>query len=123
MKLIEIKKHLLAVTMGMYSILVIFLMFTDPRKLPVVALVAPIIWLFVCLSLSMYLVLTRFNAHKKSGNRRIIVYAISLSAMLCVVILLRSVNQLNGRDVLLIAVFLAIVSFYSGKLRLTSKVT
>lgn len=105
----------------MYGVLFVFLLFTDPRELPVYVLIAPILWLFMCMTFTILLILSRMQLSKVDQGSRNFVYAMSFSGLVCTVILLRSVNQLNGRDLLLVVVFLVIASFYATKLRISRK--
>ncbi|MDQ5886122.1 MAG: hypothetical protein QG628_519 [Patescibacteria group bacterium] len=121
MKLQYIKNHLTKITVVMYGVLGTFLIFSNPRSLPVYALIAPILWLFFCMTFSVFIALNRLHGSSSRSDKRNIIYASSFSGLICTVVLLRSVNQLNGRDLLLIMVFLIIATFYTSKLRISRK--
>lgn len=121
MKLQYFKKHLVKLIIGMYSVLVVFLLFTDPRSLPVYILVVPIVWLFACISLTMFVLLSKMYKTGDAHDRKNLIYAMAFSGLICTILLLRSVNQLNGRDLLLVIVFLVLATFYASKLRISSK--
>jgi FlaA1/EpsC-like NDP-sugar epimerase len=116
-------RNLIRITILMYVILLIFLAFTNPSKLPIYVIIVPIVWLFVCMSFTAHLLIGKFQKDKDTHKRRNLIYSAGFSGLICTVILLRSVDQLNSKDVLLVVIFLAVASFYAGKLRISTKTT
>ncbi len=114
-------KKILKIVTGMYVFLGLFLIFTNPRDLPMLGLIFPIIWLFLCLTLSSYILLTMIRNSAEADVKRLLIYSAGFSLMVCSIILLRSVNQLNGRDLLLVLLFMIVASFYAIKFRLPVK--
>ena len=101
---------------AMYVLLFIFLITTDPQKLPVLLLIVPVVWLWVCLSLTFYLVLRRLPSRKINTERNDMVYSIATATFLCLILLLRSVNQLNGKDIVLVAILFFVARPYLRRL-------
>ncbi len=111
------RKRIIELILVMFVILLAFFMKTDPKSLPVILLIAPVAWLFVILSLSFYLGLNWSNIDLNKVSRKDIIYSLVGSGVISIALLLRSVNQLNGRDILLTTIFLVVASFYAKKLR------
>ena len=105
---------------ALYVFLFIFLIFTDPQKLPILLLIIPIAWLWVCLSLTMYLVIRKMPSRKGNVPRNDIIYSIVIATFLCLILLLRSVNQLNGKDIVLVVILFLVTRPYLRRL-LSSK--
>ncbi len=117
----KINKKILKIAIGMYAFLGLFLIFTNPRDLPLLGLIFPIFWLFLCLTLSSYILLTMIRNGAEADVKRRLIYSAGFSLMVCSIVLLRSVDQLNGRDLLLVLLFMIIASFYAIKFRLPVK--
>ncbi len=105
---------------ALYVLLFIFLIFTDPQKLPILFLIVPIVWLWVCLSLTMYLFIRKMPSRKGNAPRNDIIYSIVIATFLCLILLLRSVNQLNGKDIILVLILFLVTRPYLRRL-LSSK--
>lgn len=112
------RRHLVKVIAIMYGLLFLFLGTTDPRNLPILLLIVPVVWLFCCLSLTIFLCINFYGSKDRLTKRKDIVYAVGGAGVLCVILLLRSVNQLNAKDVMLIIIFFAIAFFYVSKIRI-----
>jgi len=115
------RRYLVKIVAIMYGLFFLFLSLTSPSNLPILLLIAPVIWLFFCLTLTVLLCINIYRLKDKVIDRKDVIYAASGAGVSCVILLLRSVNQLNARDVLLIIFFLAIASFYLSKIRMPTK--
>jgi hypothetical protein len=105
----------------MYLVLILFFAFTNPQNLPIALIVAPILWAFACLSMTFYLVLQWFGGEKEGAHKRSLLLSTTFSGVLCLVLLLRSINQLNSRDLLLATVFFIVASIYISKFKLPKR--
>ena len=113
-KLERIRKGRLLV--AMYALLFIFLFFTDPRQLPVLFLILPVIWLWGCLALTFYLLIRKLPSRRGNSSKNNVIYSVTISSFLCLLLLLRSVNQLNGKDVILVVVLFLVARPYLRRL-------
>jgi hypothetical protein len=111
------QKHLATVTALMYGILLLFFVFTSPRDLPQIFLIVPIGLIFICLSLTFYLLIRLYAASRQSN--KIYVYAITPSFLICLILTLKSIDQLSGRDILLVFVFIIVSSVYLSRMRIS----
>jgi len=111
------RKRLIKTAIAMYSLLGVFFILTSPSNLPILMLIAPVVWLFIALSITFYLLLGWSKLGVGEKDRRDAIYGMSGAGVICSVLLLRSVNQLNGRDILLVSIFAVIAGFYVRKLR------
>ena len=101
---------------AMYVFFFLFLMTTDPQKLPVLLLILPVAWLWICLSLSFYLLIRKLPSRRGNLSRNDMIYSITLSSFICLLLLLRSVNQLNGKDVILVIILFLVARPYLRRL-------
>ena len=118
--LFKIKKQQLGVILLWLSLLV-FLFSTDPNKLSIGWLILPFIWLFLCLFMTFLLVVNKITLKRelltKSKRYTIAFIAASLPTL---ILLLKSIDQLSAKDLVLFIVFYLIISFYVSKLRFIS---
>jgi hypothetical protein len=99
--------------------LVLFLLLTNPKHLPLMFLLVPFALLFTML-LSGWLGLMRWTGWPKLGRRHQKLVAILLSAGPVILILLSSIKQLSVRDAILSLALLAGISWYASRLNLSS---
>lgn len=102
----------------MYGALFLFIANTDPHDLSAWLLVLPVILLFGCLFMTLYWLPYVWRAD--SGIRRIAVAGI-IAGTPCIVLLLRSMGQLTGKDVLLMVVFGAVTYVYADRIKFSRK--
>ena len=115
------RRYLTKLLAMMYGLFFLFLSTTNPRSLPILLLILPVLWLFLCLTLTIFLCINLYAEKNKPIEKKDIVISMGGAGVFCIILLLRSVNQLNARDVLLVVTFLVIASFYVRKIRLPSK--
>lgn len=108
---------LIRILLMLIGTLIVFISNTDPNNLPIVLVLIPAILIFGILLLSFYLVLKWTKLENEKLSSKYVLYSLVCSGVISSGLLLRSVNQLSGRDVLLGVVFLVIVSIYTNKLR------
>ena len=101
---------------AMYVLLFIFLIFTNPKKLPVLFLILPVIWFWACLSLSLYLGMRIIPSRRINKSRNDMIYSIAIAGFVCLLLLLRSVNQLNSKDVVLVLILFLVARPYLRRL-------
>ena len=116
-------KKLVLVDTFFYVSLFVFLVFTDPQKLPVLLLLIPIIWLFAGIVCSILIVARVVYANSsRSINLRQLLVSVALAGFPSGMLLLSSINQLTFRDVLLMSFISVIIIFYSRRFKLSDTV-
>lgn len=118
-KLEHIRKGRLLVVM--YVLFFSFLAFTDPRKLPILFLILPVAWLWICLSLSFFLLINKLPSRRRTTARNNMIYSVILAGFVCLILLLRSVDQLNTKDVILVLILFLIARPYLRRLFTTQQ--
>jgi len=106
----------------MYGALLLFLSTTKPTNLPVILLLVPLTWLFVCLLATIILIAGYFRLNL--GNESIykqVSYASLLALIPTGLLLLQSINQLTAKDIMLCIVFAVIALVYVRRFRLSQK--
>lgn len=114
-------KKIARTALGMYVLLFLFFAFTNPRSLSVPLLIAPVVWLFVSLSLTFYLVFSKIFRNRNFGNKKVALYAIVTATCICLILLLKSINQLSSRDIILVVIFISVASIYFPKIKFQKK--
>lgn len=111
----KFRKHGLAIVP--FILLGVFLLTTSPKQLPLALLVVPFILLFICLLVIFLLVLRRvtFHTHRPFARKQFAVAA-TLAFLPSLVVVLRSIDQLTIKDVLILSVLIGTVVFYVSKL-------
>ena len=79
-----------------FVILMIFLMVTNPLKLPLIVLLIPFLLLFIILYNTVMMLLRLLSRKMTHRHRRVVVTVVSLEPVL--LLLLASINQLTIRD-------------------------
>lgn len=88
----------------------LFLMLTDPTKLPLPLLVLPFMWLFAALfTSSLWILRQRFG---RLPRRRAVISAGIISTLPVMLLVFQSIHQLSIKDVLLTIGFILVASFY-----------
>lgn len=116
-------KHLrlrpLLVMISAYLGLALLLLFTDPRKMPIVILLVPFVLLYMALYLTVRLVLEVFLPNL--GRRKRVFVAALAAGLPSFLLLLSSVNQLTWRDVALVAFLVICLLFYNSRASFSAK--
>lgn len=102
-----------------YVGLVLLLVLTDPRKLPIVALMGPFILLFLAIYLTIKLVITMFFPGLERRKRVFI--GSCVAGVPSFLLLLSSVNQLTWRDVALVSFLMIALLFYNSRASFSGK--
>ena len=119
---IAITRKRIGMVVGMYGVLFIFLATTNPTSLPVAALLAPLLWFYGCLVVSIMLVLhVMKRSEQPAGNYKDVSYAAVLGGIPIGLLLLQSINQLTLKDILLITIFSLMALMYVTRFRLARK--
>ena len=101
----------LAVLTLPYALLLIFMLTTNPARLPVVFLLLPFVLLFGCLATTFYVCMAPYADSSEPRLSRITVSVCS-GLLPTLLLLLKSINQLGFLDVLLMTVIIASSAFY-----------
>jgi hypothetical protein len=104
-------KRFLAVVI-VYLILAIFLLNTDPHRLPLILLIVPFGLIFVGLLLPILFLSERPSTLNSSSRQKRLLVAGCLAGLPTVLLLLSSINQLTVKDVLLLAILVLLTVFY-----------
>lgn len=116
-------KRLAVVLLGMYGALFIFLSSTSPQNIPAAVLLLPLVWLFMSLTGTGLLILRLVQPHKSEEDlRKQLGYASIGAAVPIGMLLLRSIDQLTTKDVILIVLLSAIGLFYLGRFKFAQKI-
>ena len=100
----------------LYGGFIVFLISTDPSKLSLPFIILPFFWLFLCL-LPIFLKLMQIlSGHLSLPAKRRYSLALLLSAVPVCALLLKSIDQLGLRDLLILLALIIIGSFYAGRL-------
>ncbi len=108
---------------GMWSGLFIFMSSTDPTKLPAILLIAPILWMFLCIVYTIF-VLQRvlYNSQNEAINKKRIGSAVLIASVPTVLLLLQSIGQLTAKDLALVLILVGIGFAYLKRFRLAQKI-
>ena len=100
-----------------------FLAYTDPKNLPAVLLLAPLSVLFLLLAtVSMLVSRLVFSVSGTATTKKQLVYSIIFASVPVIMLLLRSVDQLTVKDVLLISILASVIVFYLRHFRIGRKI-
>jgi hypothetical protein len=105
------KWHYLLTVLGLYGFGTIFLITTSPDNLPVALLIAPFIYIFICLYLTTLLIVGFLGSWIRHSRIAAGIVAIVGTLLL----LLSSLHQLTARDVILSMSVTLIVMWYLQK--------
>lgn len=98
---------------ALYIIGLLGLLFTNPQNLPLPLLIAPFVYAFITLFLSVRLVVSVFSGSKSLGAS--VGLIVSIFVVLCLI--LASIRQLSARDLLISLTITVILSWYLVKIR------
>jgi hypothetical protein len=97
----------------LYISLPVFLVSTNPQRLPIILLILPVVLLFIILYTTVYLLLTRKVKLAKSISKTRLIVIAGLTAIVPVLMLvLASIRQFTLKDILLTIALLVCVSWY-----------
>ncbi len=105
------QKRRLTHTLLIWCVLVVFLLLTKPQNLPVVVLMVPFILLGLALYMTWLLVVSLFLPLKERQSARSILGGMVASTFV-ICLGLQSIGELTARDVVPVALFVALVYFY-----------
>lgn len=104
----------------LYAGLFGFLFFTNPRSMPLVLLVVPFVWIYLAIFIASYYFIHRVVgwAAQRSISRRKSLAGASLCAFVPTsILILKSINQLTVRDIVIVSIFGLIMAFYINRLK------
>ncbi len=100
-------KKLIVVSLLFLSFL-LFLVTTNPIKLPVGWLILPFIWIFLIIFLSLSSLIVKKRARRYS-------LAATIAAAITLTLVLSSINQISAKDIALILTLTLLAIFYISK--------
>ncbi len=96
-----------------YASLPLLLLLTDPQKLPLIALVLPVVLIFVICFVTVLLIVRLVRPSTGATKQRVIAF---LSALLpTLIIVLQSIQQLSTKDVLIVLSLWLVFVWYMQK--------
>ena len=101
--------------LALYASLPLFLMSTNPERLPLPLLLVPFLLLFLVIFLTVLLIGKRTPILKGMQRRRQYAVAALIAAIPMLLAVFQSLHQLNGRDILIAIGLAAAVSFYIAR--------
>lgn len=108
---------------GMWLLLFVFMSLTNPEKLSAVLLISPVVWLFICLFSTVYAIQ---NYQRGVRMADLSVKNIGFSAVVALLptslLLLKSINQLTTKDLILMGVLAAIAFNYVRRFKFSYKI-
>lgn len=108
---------------GMWVLLFVFMSFTNPERLSAVLLISPVAWLFVCLFATVYAIQNYLSGRRMAD---LSIKNIGFSAVVALLptslLLLKSINQLTTKDLVLMGVFVAITFNYVRRFKFSHKI-
>lgn len=87
----------------------LFFSATDPKSLPLPLLVLPFLWLFSCLFITAWIILSRF---KQVNRRQAVMVSGTIASIPVLLALFQSIHQLSIRDVLLSVGLVMLAALY-----------
>lgn len=109
------KKHKrqLLVLVALYTFGLLFLLFTNPEKLPLLLLILPFVYAFITLFLTIRLIVQLFTDSRALGNG----VGLTITIFVILTLVLASIRQLSARDLLISLAITVILSWYLVKIR------
>ncbi len=114
-------KYLFGMAVILHASLLFFLSITSPHKLPVLLLLLPLIWMFACIVTDVLLVMRLIHPNR-AQNKKQLLYAVIIAAVPAGMLLLRSIDQLTFKDLLLISLLTVVTLFYFTRFRFLEKI-
>ena len=107
----------------MFGALLLFMISTSPRELPIIFLVLPLLWLLLTLMATGLLSMKVLKLLEGPQNKiRRLGYAGTIATVPVGILLLRSIGQLTVKDVGLILILATVSALYIGRLRFNRKI-
>ncbi len=108
----QYKKQLVTLV-GLYLVGILFLLFTNPRHLPLILLIVPFVYAFITLFCTVRLITLIFTNNNALANS----VGITVSIFVVLSLILASIRQLSARDLLISLALTVILSWYLVKIR------
>ncbi len=99
----------------------VFIFFTNPHDLPILLLLTPVLLLFIFLTSFLTLTFAIINSNNTVHMGRNLIYGATISFVICLALMLKSIDQLNSKDILLILLFSTVSIFYIRHVKSTTK--
>lgn len=105
-----------------FLVVVFMLLTTDPRKLPVVALVIPPVLLVVTFGLLIYRLISAHTPLRSTTTGTRMAYSLFGASLPITLMVLKSIDQLTVKDLLLTGGLVLLLTFYSSRFKLYRRV-
>lgn len=116
------KKNELVRIAGLWSALFVFLASTDPFKLPAALLAAPILWMFLCIVYTMFILQKIISSSSDKSDLSRLWYGVIVAMFPTLILLLRSINQLTFKDLVLVLILATVGIGYVKRFRFAQKI-
>lgn len=97
-----------------------FLFLTNPRSMPLVLLIVPFIWIYLAIFFASYYFMYRvvgWIAQHPISRRKSLAGASLAAFVPTSILILKSINQLTIRDIVIVSIFGLIMAFYINRLK------
>ena len=107
----NVRRKQYAVVIGLLLVVILFISFTSPKKVPLPLLVFPFFALYVAVFLMMKLNMTR----KTASSKTIVITSGLVAAFPALLVIFQSIHQLTIKDVLIVFALVCVVAFYLAR--------
>lgn len=114
-------KYQIRIAVVAIIVLMVFIFFTNPHDLPILLLLTPVLLLFIFLTSFLTLTFAIINSINTVLMGRNLIYGATISFVICLALMLKSIDQLNSKDILLILLFSTVSIFYIRHVKSTTK--
>ncbi len=118
-KLLNKKINVVAGFCGVVTILILFT--TNPKEVPIILLMLVPLMSFTSLTLILYQLLGFLAIGKTNARAQRMTLALVCAGTPILLLVLKSIDQLSGRDIILFAILVTLLAFYLGRLRLSTR--
>lgn len=116
-----LNKKVNVIAAGCLLITLLILLTTNPKEVPIAVLMLPPLLSFAALALIAYQVLGLFSVGKGRTRAQRTTLALICAGVPILLLVLKSVDQLSARDIILFSVLVGLLTFYLGRLRLGTR--
>ncbi len=106
---------------GLYGLLVIVLSTTDPFDSPLPVIIIPFTLLFLALLKTFSLLLNMIDVRHKLSRKKRLFIAAGAAWLPVMLLILRSVDQLTGRDAFVLAIFILAFLLYISRIQFKTR--
>jgi hypothetical protein len=106
-----VRRKQYAVVAGLLIAVILFILLTSPKTVPLALLAFPFFAIYVAIFLLIKLVMTR----KSSSSKTIVITSGLIAAFPALLVIFQSIHQLTIKDVLIVFALVCVVAFYLAR--------